>query len=388
MRPRRHPRGTLSPPQSSPLYPGVSLPLPRLHACSAPQSELTIPQQHTNTLTRTLTRTSSMSSSHGSDRRAPAPPSNQGQGQGQESEQDSFWPRYDNYNILKMTTIAFSLFVIFETAGGLLSNSISLLEDAVAMSLDVVTYMLNIYAEGLKLQNRELSEREALLVQTVIPVSSVIMLIALCMYFMQDAINVLRTDLPSGPDTVDVSYMYFFSILNGAIDVIAVWAFSSRGYKIFYDADTSGNADSLGQPESPSRQGSGAGTSAGAETASPSAKAAMKGSDNPEEEEKLSLLQLDDNPNGDESSLDAAENGETGTGGSTGGTRLRLNSDDKGGDRSGSSALGQKNMVMITAASHVGGDTIRTISVLASAIYSSSSGTHADICDAWAAIVR
>jgi Co/Zn/Cd efflux system component len=293
-----------------------------------------------------------------------------------------------------MTTIAFSLFVIFETAGGLLSNSISLLEDAVAMSLDVVTYMLNIYAEGLKLQNRELSEREALLVQTVIPLSSVIMLIALCVYFMKDAINVLRTDLPSGPDTVDVSYMYFFSILNGAIDVIAVWAFSSRGYRIFYDAETTMERTEMGsslhQPGSPSRQGIDTGTRA----ASPSAKAVMKGSNNPEEEEKLSLLQLDNCPDEEESSLDAAENGETGaragTGGNFSGTRLRLNSGDQGGGSSSAviGALGQKNMVMITAASHVGGDTIRTISVLASAIYSSWSGTHADICDAWAAIIR
>jgi Co/Zn/Cd efflux system component len=331
-----------------------------------------------------------MSSSHGPDR--PAPPSNQGQGPEQESEQDSFWPRYDNYNILKMTTIAFSLFVIFETAGGLLSNSISLLEDAVAMSLDVVTYMLNIYAEGLKLQNSELSEREALLVQTVIPLSSVIMLIALCAYFMKDAINVLRTDLPSEPDTVDVSYMYFFSILNGAIDVIAVWAFSSRGYRIFYDADTTREhaevVSSLHQPGSPSRQGIDTGTRA----ASPSAKAVMKGANNPEEEESLSLLQLDNSPDEEESSLDAAENGETwaGAGGSMSATRLRLNSGDQGGNSSSAviGALGQKNMVMITAASHVGGDTIRTISVLASAIYSSWSGTHADICDAWAAIIR
>ena len=268
--------------------------------------------------------------------------------------------KYDNYNILKMTTIAFTIFMVFEIGGGFLSNSISLLEDAMAMVLDVVSYLLNIYAEGLKLQNRDLSEMEAFLVETAIPLTSVVTLVALCMYFMFDALHVLNTDVPSGPDTVDVGYMYFFSILNGIIDVVCVWAFSSQGVKVFYDRDNNRKEDTIeGNTEMrPTR-----------------ATRATRGKDF---DESRSLL-------GDEEQDGHEEAGVGGGAASTG--TVTGGAPSKRGRVGSFEAYGQKNMVMITAASHVGGDTVRTLAVFAAAGYSSWSGTHADICDAWAAIL-
>ena len=46
----------------------------------------------------------------------------------------------------------------------------------------------------------------------------------------------------------------------------------------------------------------------------------------------------------------------------------------------------KKNLNMMSAFTHVGGDTIRTISVLTAATVSWLSGIDGDICDAWAAI--
>jgi Co/Zn/Cd efflux system component len=46
-----------------------------------------------------------------------------------------------------------------------------------------------------------------------------------------------------------------------------------------------------------------------------------------------------------------------------------------------------KNFNMISAWTHVGGDTLRTLAVFAAAVISSITGIDGDICDAWAAIV-
>ena len=278
-----------------------------------------------------------------------------------------YWGRYNNYNILKMTTIAFTLFVIFEIAGGLLSGSLALVEDAIAMSLDVVTYLLNIYAEGLKLSDTELSRREAFLVHTAIPLASVAALLALCLYFTLDAVEVLQHDQveASADDSVEVGYMYFFSILNAIIDIICVWAFSSRGYKIFYD------------DERPSK-----GTSSAA-NAPPHSKAS---SGNGTEDTPLLLSGTTDLDSVQSmasdgfSNLTMAEEGSVST--EPADTTHR-------NPASGPPAhhFAKRNLVMITAASHVGGDTIRTISVLVAALVASITGINADVCDAWAAIV-
>jgi Co/Zn/Cd efflux system component len=55
-----------------------------------------------------------------------------------------------NKNFLVLTSILFTLFMLSEIGGALESNSLSLLGDAMAMSIDVANYITNIYIENLK----------------------------------------------------------------------------------------------------------------------------------------------------------------------------------------------------------------------------------------------
>ena len=60
--------------------------------------------------------------------------------------------------------------------------------------------------------------------------------------------------------------------------------------------------------------------------------------------------------------------------------------DEESDVTSSGTGMMKKNLNMMSAFTHVGGDTIRTISVLTAATVSLLSGIDGDICDAWAAI--
>jgi len=53
-----------------------------------------------------------------------------------------------NLGVLRLTALLFFVFVVCECVGAYVSNSLSLLGDAIAMSIDVLTYCINIYVEG------------------------------------------------------------------------------------------------------------------------------------------------------------------------------------------------------------------------------------------------
>ena len=58
-----------------------------------------------------------------------------------------------NQIILQVVTVLFFLFVIGEIIGAVISNSLSLIGDASAMSIDVISYLANMYAEHYKGNN-------------------------------------------------------------------------------------------------------------------------------------------------------------------------------------------------------------------------------------------
>lgn len=58
--------------------------------------------------------------------------------------------KISNRELLLVTTVFFALFVICEVIGGLASNSLSLLGDAGAMTIDVCSYGFNFFAEYIK----------------------------------------------------------------------------------------------------------------------------------------------------------------------------------------------------------------------------------------------
>ena len=55
--------------------------------------------------------------------------------------------QFSNQTVLMVTCISFLLFVVGEIIGAVVGNSWSLLGDAAAMSIDVVTYGTNMIAE-------------------------------------------------------------------------------------------------------------------------------------------------------------------------------------------------------------------------------------------------
>jgi Co/Zn/Cd efflux system component len=50
-------------------------------------------------------------------------------------------------------------------------------------------------------------------------------------------------------------------------------------------------------------------------------------------------------------------------------------------------AKGTKNLNMISALTHVGGDTLRTLSVFIAAVIATTSSVNSALCDAWASVV-
>ena len=64
-------------------------------------------------------------------------------------ESSSAWVM-SNQLVLQVTCASFLVFVLGEVAGAIIGNSWSLLGDAAAMSVDVMTYFTNMQAERIK----------------------------------------------------------------------------------------------------------------------------------------------------------------------------------------------------------------------------------------------
>ena len=56
----------------------------------------------------------------------------------------------DNQLVLQLIALLFLLFVVAEVVGAIIRNSLSLASDASAMSVDVLSYFANMYAEHYK----------------------------------------------------------------------------------------------------------------------------------------------------------------------------------------------------------------------------------------------
>ena len=170
---------------------------------------------------------------------------------------DGQWHRnaFANLRVLKITAISFFLFVVAEVVGAVLSNSLSLLGDASAMSLDVSTYVISIFVEEFKLRNHgaRLSVDTMWLVDIGIPTISVIALLAVTMYISVDAVKVLYN--PPRKDEVDVLFLYGFSCANMVVDVISAAAFLNRGDEAFYEEKEAliGNSSATVKPLSDSQ---------------------------------------------------------------------------------------------------------------------------------------
>ena len=132
-----------------------------------------------------------------------------------------------------MAAVSFLLFVVAEMFGALRSNSLSLLGDAIAMSVDVFSYITNLVAENTKddrVGNPQ-SEYQRIMTEIAIPSFSVLCLLGVTGYIAYDAINVLRH--PPLVDDVPLVYLYGFAFFNLIIDVLCATLFVFRGRDVF-----------------------------------------------------------------------------------------------------------------------------------------------------------
>lgn len=242
-----------------------------------------------------------------------------------------------NQSLLRVAAFTFLFFVIAEVVGAVRSHSLSLLGDAIAMSVDVFTYFANMYAEATKHDINSKNFNSRFVNECCIPSISVTCLLGVTVYITIDAVKVLEN--PPARDDVPLSYLYGFSIVNLMIDLTCATFFYIRGKDVFY------------------------------EPIIPLPLISLEVSLDAEEEEK-EFGHLDED-------LDFNFSGNN--------SNSFYNSQRY---REGSNGIGEmkKNLNMLSAFTHVGGDTVRTISVLGAAGISSAFGIEAAVCDAWAAV--
>jgi Co/Zn/Cd efflux system component len=138
-----------------------------------------------------------------------------------------------NQVILFWMTLLFFLFVVAEYVGATLGNSLALLGDAVAMSIDVFTYVMNIYAERMKAKYVELSLRMRFTLEVLIPTFSTACLLAVTAYITSEAVSVIIE--PPADDNTSVVILFAFAGVNAAIDIVSTILFLYyREESVFY----------------------------------------------------------------------------------------------------------------------------------------------------------
>eukprot|EP01039_Chlorochromonas_danica_P000722 gene722-784_t len=144
-------------------------------------------------------------------------------------------PKVSNFNVLLITAVMFGLFVIAEVIGALAGNSLSLLGDAAAMSVDVFTYITNMYAERVKGKDGKLSVFATRVLEIFIPIFSVIALLGVTGWIASDAIGIIMEGEDGDGDDVDVIYLFAFASGNFLIDLISAILFYARRKTILLD---------------------------------------------------------------------------------------------------------------------------------------------------------
>lgn len=211
------------------------------------------------------------------------------------------------------------------------------------MSVDVFSYITNLFAESSKdyhyQSNSRSSEFKRVATEIAIPSFSVICLLGVTGYISYDAFLVLRH--PPEVDDVPIVYLYGFATVNLLIDVMCAMLFYRRGREVFEEPRATLKVPTI----------------------------SLETSVDSEEE----FGHLDEDLDGGYSY--SSTHGVSSSSSSSSSRNYFV------------PAATKKNLNMMSAWTHVGGDTIRTISVLAAATVSMLSGIDGDICDAWAAII-
>ena len=221
------------------------------------------------------------------------------------------------------------------------SNSLSLLGDSAAMSVDVFTYFTNMYAERVKSRskNGQIDKTTRFLIEALVPMISVSALIGVSIYITIEAVDIIQAykdgSQSKDDDQVNVLFLYGFAGANLLVDLLSAFMFYKKGESVFHDPNdvmyirkrSTSISKSIDRTRSKSKEGRAA----------------------------AALLFLH--------------------GGHT-------HSTDQAGERNPI----KKNLNMISAFTHVWCDTLRTISVFVAAIVASTTTVSSTLCDAWASI--
>lgn len=263
-------------------------------------------------------------------------------------------PRLSNQVLLEISVTLFLVFALAELTGAIISGSLSLLGDAVSMCVDVVSYICSVYVEWYKNNHGRFTKWSRLCIEIIIPSISLMSLIGITIYISYDAISVLMN--PPEEDDVDVVYLYTYSAANLFIDLLVSGLFYFRGTDVFQEPvsvpvlslDTSINFD------------------------------------DPDDE----FGHLDDilefPPARPQTATEGHESKSLAVFSKLFGSSSGYAAVPAGGS-SGSSS--KANLNMISAFTHILGDTLRTIAMFVAALVSTITGIDGDICDASAAIV-
>ena len=220
--------------------------------------------------------------------------------------------KLSNQRVLQVTCASFFIFVVAEIIGAIAGKSWSLLGDASAMSVDVITYFCNMQAERIKAREGHISRNMKMILEVYVPSFSVIALLGVTAYVTVGAVHDLMYEPED--DDVNIYVMYGFAAANTVVDIVSVYMFYLKGKDAFY-------------------------------------------------QDKIDHL-----PNAQES-----PEGEGVTNYSIG-LHIHVHGTEK-------------NLNMISAFTHVGGDSLRTISIFIAAALASLHVGAPYKCDAWAAVV-
>lgn len=186
-------------------------------------------------------------------------------------------------------------------------------------------------AERIKERDGINSRKARVMIEVFIPGFAIMTLFGVTIYFTWVAVGVLQNHADE-EDNVNIVYLYAFSSVNFVIDVLCIGMFYFRGREVFLERRP---------PLLP----------------------------------QLSLdTSIHSNDSDEFGSLDGDDFFQEG---SSQPTLIKAASPD----------LDRRNLNMISAFAHMGGDSLRTVSVLTAALVSTLSGASVDLCDAWAAIV-
>jgi Co/Zn/Cd efflux system component len=133
----------------------------------------------------------------------------------------------NNIKVLAVAAFLFQLITAIQFFFAIAANSNSLMADCIAMQVDVITYLGNLYAEA-KRQTNELTDLDKAKISLIMAGISIAILFAFTCWFLHDAIETL-IDTPIKDDLHPAWYLILFGGLGFTFDLICLWAFSIWG---------------------------------------------------------------------------------------------------------------------------------------------------------------